>query len=735
MSPESKYDPLGRTVDQGDHPPVRTEYKFSHVTTQRYLPTPGKAPAWPFAEIGHWKMDVNGTSDDWLRELRAWRREHLTRIGYDDANYRRPELQWAQRNFVHALMMVEDRYFYDPASGQYTVDRYLDDLEQRFGGLDSVLLWYVYPNIGIDNRNQFDLAHDLPGGLEGLRGAVADFQRRGVKVFLPTMPWDNGTRDQGEPDWQAIAQLVKATGADGINGDTYNGVPRAFFDACDALGCPVVVQPESTISAEEHLNWNVQSWGKKAPADVIPSVAKFKWLEPRHMINYENRWGRDRRNDLHHIFFNGIGYNAWENIWGIWNQLTPRDAAALRRITLIYRAFAPLLVSLDWQPYAPTLQAGVFASRFPDSHMTLWTLVNRNEYTVDGEQLSVAHVEGTRYIDAWSGTAVTPRICDGQAKLEFSLEGQGFGAVLALRKGADAENLDAFLETMQGLARVPLQSLSKQWVSIPQTMTEIARTLPSHTPSEGMITIPAGEFEFVVGGIEIEGQTWEGVDVQYPWEPSARRSHRRRMPMRAFHIDRYPVTNEQFAQFLASSGYWPRDAHNFLRDWQEGAPLPGWGNKPVTWVSIEDARAYAHWAGKRLPHEWEWQYAAQGDDARAYPWGDAWRDDAVPPVWRGRSPKAPAEVDAHPAGASPFGVMDLVGNVWQWTDEYADEHTRAAILRGGSAYQPQTSHWYFPQAYRLDQHGKYLLMAPCKDRSAWIGFRCVVDTPVASPDA
>jgi hypothetical protein len=71
--------------------------------------------------------------------------------------------------------------------------------------------------------------------------------------------------------------------------------------------------------------------------------------------------------------------------------------------------------------------------------------------------------------------------------------------------------------------------------------------------------------------------------------------------------------------------------------------------------------------------------------------------------------------------------MDLVGNVWQWTDEYVDAHTRSAILRGGNNYQPQTSHWYFPQAYRLDQHGKYLLMAPCKDRSGGIGFRCVVD--------
>ncbi len=84
-------------------------------------------------------------------------------------------------------------------------------------------------------------------------------------------------------------------------------------------------------------------------------------------------------------------------------------------------------------------------------------------------------------------------------------------------------------------------------------------------------------------------------------------------------------------------------------------------------------------------------------------------------------------VGQHPRGASPFGVMDMAGEVWQWTDEYQDEHTRAAILRGGSYYQPQGSRWYFPQAYRLDQHGKYLLMAPSLDRAATLGFRCVVD--------
>jgi formylglycine-generating enzyme required for sulfatase activity len=199
------------------------------------------------------------------------------------------------------------------------------------------------------------------------------------------------------------------------------------------------------------------------------------------------------------------------------------------------------------------------------------------------------------------------------------------------------------------------------------------------------------------------------------------------MAMKSFFIDKYPVTNADFKKFLDATHYAPRDAHNFLKHWTNGTFAAGAGNKPVVWVSIEDARAYAKWAGKRLPHEWEWQYAAQGSDGRLYPWGNEWKSDVVPAPVKGRALGEPADVNAHAAGASPFGVMDMTGNVWQWTDEYEDEHTRAAILRGGSYYQPQGSHWYFPQAYKLDEHGKYLLMAPSKDRAGTVGFRCVVD--------
>jgi len=69
----------------------------------------------------------------------------------------------------------------------------------------------------------------------------------------------------------------------------------------------------------------------------------------------------------------------------------------------------------------------------------------------------------------------------------------------------------------------------------------------------------------------------------------------------------------------------------------------------------------------------------------------------------------------------------MTGNIWQWTDEYVDEHTRAAVVRGGGFYRPSGSKWYFPRNTKLGEHGKYLLIAPSKDRSACVGFRCVVD--------
>jgi iron(II)-dependent oxidoreductase len=663
--------------------------------------------------------------EEWLDAITNWRTERRIRVGYDGWRYDQPALKWAQSSFIQPQMMVHDRYLYDSVAGKYTVDRYLDDLQKRYGGIDAVLVWATYPNMGIDNRNQQDMVRSMPGGVDGVRQMVQDFHRRHVRVLFPIMMWDQGTRDPGKPWPQATAEFMKEIDADGINGDTQDGVPLAFSLAAEKIDHPLAFEPENGPS-DEALAWNVLTWGQYK-FQFAPTVDKYRWLETRHQVNIQGRWNRDKTDDLQYAFFNGEGWESWENVWGIWNQVTPRDAEATRRMATMERGVAPFLVSPAWEPLYPMHRYGIFSSRWPLNDETVWTIVNRNEYDVQGRQMTVPFKQGVRYFDLYHGIEIMPEKEGDGSVLSFPIEAHGYGMILAT-SGEPNAAMRELMSTMKSMTASKLASFSHEWKTLPQSIVEIAATKPSSAAPEGMVKVPGGDFLFRVEGIEVEGSDDVGVDVQYPWEDTPRRFHEHPMKVKPFSIDKYPVTNAEFKKFIDATHYHPKDDVNFLKDWSGGSYPSGWENKPVTWVSLEDARAYAKWAGKRLPHEWEWQYAAQGTDGRTYPWGDRWDDSAVPQPDQGRTMRGPDNVDTHPSGASPFGVMDMVGNVWQWTDEYVDEHTRGGILRGGSYYKPQGSIWYFPQAYRNDNHGKLLLMAPGYDRSGAVGFRCVKDS-------
>jgi len=243
-------------------------------------------------------------------------------------------------------------------------------------------------------------------------------------------------------------------------------------------------------------------------------------------------------------------------------------------------------------------------------------------------------------------------------------------------------------------------------------------------------TAPASVHGCAANQVPIPGGTFWMGDPDY-----AKPIHK--VTLSPFCIDKTEVTVAGYRACVQDGGCPPPSA---TVDWKDikpeektkWSPYCTWGKRkldehPINCVDWNQATTFCEWAGGRLPSEAEWEYAARGKDGRLYPWGNTWDDSAVPAPHKGRDlPPAPV-VGEHPKGASPFGVEDLVGNVWQWTDEYVDDHTRAGIVRGGSYFQPQGSMWYFPQAYKLTEHGKYLLMAPSKDRAGALGFRCVVD--------
>jgi len=226
----------------------------------------------------------------WLTQMKEWRIKEKARSNYNGAEYLRPEFGWIHKTFIYAQMMAHDRYFYDAVAGKYTVDRYLDDLKKRYGGLGAVLIWPTYPHIGIDDRDQYDLVADMPGGIAAVKQMIIDFKKRGVRVFFPIMIWDHGTRKISLSMPIALMNEMKLLGADGMNGDTMWGVTEDFRNAYDSINYPVALEPELAMQDLKMVEWNTMSWGYLDYYKYIPGVSVYKWLEPRHQVQVTNRF-------------------------------------------------------------------------------------------------------------------------------------------------------------------------------------------------------------------------------------------------------------------------------------------------------------------------------------------------------------------------------------------------------------------------------------------------------------
>ncbi|HMQ55315.1 MAG TPA: SUMF1/EgtB/PvdO family nonheme iron enzyme, partial [Anaerolineae bacterium] len=134
----------------------------------------------------------------------------------------------------------------------------------------------------------------------------------------------------------------------------------------------------------------------------------------------------------------------------------------------------------------------------------------------------------------------------------------------------------------------------------------------------------------------------------------------------AFEIDRFEVTNTEFAQFAEQTGFVTYAEQGSSKNWRDVAE--GKDNHPVVYVTWDDASAYCEWAGKRLPTEAEWEKAARGDDARAYPWGSEFNPENGN-FYEGGI-RGTTAVGSFPGEASPSGVEDMAGNVREWVADY-----------------------------------------------------------------
>lgn len=716
--------------------------------------------------------NVPSEQADWFRQLVYLRTKFQQKVDWHGGAFEK--VKWTQTSYIQPQMHIYDRYFYDSKTGKYTVDKFLQDLKDRYGGIDAALIWPTYTNIGVDDRNQFDYFRALPGGLSAVANFTQELKHNGVHVFWPYNPWDVGTQRENLSDAETFAKLLKQTNADGINGDTMTQVGEVFWNAGLAVDHPYALEPEVAWNmSDSALNWTTMGWGywnidgqgsfSNRSYTKIPLVDRFKFFsDGKYMTNICDRWRKDKTSMVQFAWFNGDGVVTWENVWGSWNGITKYDGEQIRRVAKMLRYFGKegYLQSFDWEPHTQeVVQSNVYASKWPlpKSNSTLWTMVNRASKDLsDMPQLMIEASEGQFFYDCYHGKLLNPTFPDsfedsdrvkmkesqrprasrlvGKLLLNFSIEANGYGCILSTESEA-SDQLSNFLKSMNALTQKPLASFSKTWNYLPQKMVEMRATKLVETAPPGMVHIPSGEFNFMTSGVEIEGNDSQGVDVQFPWEAYPRRFHEKNMHLNAFYIDKYPVTTTNYSKYLSATGYQPISSYNWLRNWEgKSTPPASIADVPVTYVSLNEARKYCAWAhgGSRLPQTYEWQYAAQGHDGRTYTWGSDMNETNFPRQQNGTNYLGPEPVTAHsPAGDSPFGVSDLIGNVWQYTSEFQDEHTRSVILKGGSNYRPFGSAWYFRQAKALNRHQKYFLMDDSYERAGTIGFRCVVDA--ASP--
>jgi len=210
---------------------------------------------------------------------------------------------------------------------------------------------------------------------------------------------------------------------------------------------------------------------------------------------------------------------------------------------------------------------------------------------------------------------------------------------------------------------------------------EIGKRGPQPIEPE-LVFIPAGEF--LMGSDPRKDE--DAQDDELP---------QNRVYLPDYYIAKTPVTNAQYLAFLEASGHKPSYA------WRGKTPLPGKENHPAVNIYWRDAMAYCKWlaeaTGKpyRLPTETEWEKAARGTDGRIYPWGNEWDSKRCNTKEGGKRGTTP--VGAYPQGASPYGLLDMAGNVFEWTlslyrpypyqsdDGREDPHAVGdRVLRGGS---------------------------------------------------
>jgi hypothetical protein len=345
----------------------------------------------------------------------------------------------------------------------------------------------------------------------------------------------------------------------------------------------------------------------------------------------------------------------------------------------VQRAFADLLATGEWMPLAGAsahaTSAGVYVSTFRKDGVTLWTIINGGEGDWTGDPLAEPVAAGARRFDVTAGLADVR---------EVTVPARGVCGIVEVAGPAPGR-----LDELLGAASADQSSADARF-PVREVRRVAAPVAPAPAVPVGGVIVPAGERDLEVTFRRRETGFYAGAPYVEEWKPLPPRLHDDRVERLSVVVPHpvavaaYEVTVGEFRRFLTETGYRPVCENRFLVGSVDGVS----DDAPATGVSLTDARAYAAWAGARLPTEFEWQLAA-----------------VLP------------------------GFGRLVPAVWNWTEsEHTDGITRFAMLKGGSDYRTDGSDWYTDGGVRPATFSlKFLLAGLGLERSSSIGFRLAWD--------
>lgn len=704
---------------------------------------------------------------------------------FDNSLYEREDLKWMRHSYVIHLMMAWDQKFYDSKAKEYRLDEFLDKGEKLYGGDDVFGIWPTWPALGLDQRNQWDLFRDLPGGLDQLK-SLADMSRdKGTKFFICYNPWDESTRNEGH--LEGMAELIDRTGADGVVLDTKGSSSKELQESADGVRGGVIMYSEG-MAVPKDMQGIVS--GRVHNALYYPPLLNLnKFIKPDFAIFRVAELAYDRiRREYATSFFNGYGTEI--NIFRPGHpEWVEEDYNFFGRTVRILRENTSNFVQEDYTPLLPTLEDKVYVNAWPKGEKIVYTIFSLIPEGFNGALFEIEPVENFHFIDLWNHQEIDIDTIESKFYAKANISGfdsdwlgtNNEGAVGAIAKLPEVLNISLnsdkltfsasrgdkiriwngqpdyertpqeysteeqtirLLDTFgnyEGKFIVQLfqeeELLDEKIVKIepgsPRMVSKVKPTETSRRAPKGMVTIPSGKFTMKV--------TQGAQFIPYPPSPVSGE-----VSVPKFFMDRYPVTNAEYKEFIEATGYLPKDTTNYLKKWKNGRIPSGKENYPVVHVTYEDANAYAQWAGKRLPTELEWQYAAQTSKGYEWPWGmdnesvskkDQYvtktltvsNYDGIDSTLCNIGNGIMDSVGSYPKGANPHGLEDLVGSVWQMTnDVYDNTSYRFVMLKGGSYFKPASSWWYVQGGPRKLHYRQMLLrLSPSFERNATVGFRCV----------